>query len=51
MAITFDGASKRIILDSANVSADDIWSRWVDWQQSNLQWPMAMRSLGRFVRW
>lgn len=46
MAITFDGANKRIILDSADVTADEIWSRWVDWHSANLQWPLAMRSLG-----
>lgn len=31
MAITFDPASKRIILDSAAVTAAEVWSRWVDW--------------------
>jgi hypothetical protein len=32
MAITFDGASKRIVLDGGlTVSIRDIYSRWVDW--------------------
>lgn len=46
MAITFDGATKRIILDSASVSAATIWSRWVDWHASNTEWPMAFRQVG-----
>lgn len=31
MAITFDPANKLIILDSGNVTASEIWSRWIDW--------------------
>lgn len=31
MAITFDPANKRIILDSASVTAEEIYSRWIDW--------------------
>ena len=31
MAITFDPIAKRIILDSASVTAEQIWSRWCDW--------------------
>ena len=31
MAIQFDTANKIILLDSLNVSASFIWSRWVDW--------------------
>lgn len=31
MAITFDPAAKRIILDSASVTAEYIFSRWEDW--------------------
>lgn len=46
MAITFDGANRRIVLDSADVSIEEIWSRWVDWSTVNSQWPIAMRSLG-----
>lgn len=46
MPITFDGASKRIILDSASVTAAEIWSRWVDWAASNPQWLPAFRQAG-----
>lgn len=46
MAITFDGSSKRIILDSASVTATEIWSRWADWHASNSQWPLAFRQVG-----
>lgn len=49
MAITFDGASKRIILDSASLSASDIWSEWVDWLDAdtdNGKWPVAMKQVG-----
>ena len=46
MAITFDGANKRIILDSASVSAATIWSRWADWHASNTEWPLAFRQVG-----
>lgn len=31
MAITFDPIAKRIVLDSASVTAEQIWSRWCDW--------------------
>jgi hypothetical protein len=31
MAITFDAAAKRIILDSTAVSAAEIWIDWIDW--------------------
>lgn len=46
MAITFDGATRRIILDSAATTAAEIWSRWCDWHASNPQWPMALRQVG-----
>lgn len=48
MPITFDGASRRVILDSSAVSAEEIWSRWVDWFQSadNSKWLPAMRNVG-----
>jgi hypothetical protein len=46
VAITIDGASKRIILDSASVTAAQIWSAWVDWHASNPQWLMAFRQAG-----
>jgi hypothetical protein len=46
MAIAFDGATKRITLDSASVTAAEIWSRWADWHASNQQWPLAFRQVG-----
>ena len=41
-----DGASRRIVLDSANVSASQIWSAWVDWREHNQQWHLAFRQAG-----
>ena len=46
MAITLNGSTKRIILDSASVSAAQIWSAWVDWHESNQQWPLAFQLVG-----
>jgi hypothetical protein len=46
MAITIDGATKRIILDSASVTAAEIWSRWVDWHADNTKWPLAFSLVG-----
>lgn len=46
MAITLDGATKRIILDSASASAAEIWSRWVDWHPDNPKWPLAFQLVG-----
>lgn len=48
MAITFDGATRRITLDSTSVSAAEVWSRWCDWWQTvdNSKWPLAMRQVG-----
>ena len=46
MAIVFDGPNKRIVLDSADVSAAEVWSRWVDWQALNPQWPLAFSLVG-----
>ena len=46
MAITLDGATKRIILDSASVSAAQIWSAWVDWHETHQQWPLAFQLVG-----
>ena len=46
MTITLDGATKRIILDSASVSAAQIWSAWVDWHEANQQWPLAFQLVG-----
>jgi hypothetical protein len=46
MAISIDGATKRIILDSASVTAAEIWSRWVDWHGANTEWPLAFNLVG-----
>lgn len=46
MTITLNGAAKRIILDSASVSAAQIWSAWVDWHEANQQWPLAFQLVG-----
>ena len=48
MAIQFDPASKRIILDSASVTATEIYSRWVDWAalSDNAKWGLVVRSVG-----
>lgn len=48
MAITFDAANKRIILDSVSVTASEIWSRWVDWivTSDNSKYLPAMTQVG-----
>lgn len=48
MAIVFDASAKRIILDSANVSATEIYSRWVDWAAAsdNAKYGMVIRQVG-----
>ena len=46
MAIALNGSTKRIILDSASVSAAQIWSAWVDWHEANQQWPLAFQLVG-----
>lgn len=46
MAISFDGATRRIVLDQTEHSAEEIWSRWVDWHASNPQWPVALSQVG-----
>jgi hypothetical protein len=46
VAITFDGPTSRIILDSASTSAAEIWSRWVDWYASNSNWLPAFQQVG-----
>lgn len=48
MAITFDAATKRIILDSAAVTATEIYSRWVDWAalSDNMKYGMVIRQVG-----
>lgn len=49
MATTFDGATKRIILDSTSVTASELWSDWVRWLDSdtdNSKWDYAFRQVG-----
>ena len=47
--MTFDGLNKRIILDSASVTASEIWSRYMDWlgaDSNNAKWGLAMTQIG-----
>lgn len=48
MPITFDAANKRIILDSASVTATELYSRWVDWAATsdNIKYGMVFRQVG-----
>lgn len=48
MAITFDAINKRIVLDSASVTATEIYSRWVDWSATddNIKYGMVIRQVG-----
>ena len=48
MAITFDPINKRIILDSAYVSAAQLYSRWKEWAKTgdNLKYDQAFYALG-----
>jgi len=48
MAITFDPAARRIVLDSVAVTAAEIWSRWVEWVATadNSKHPAALRQVG-----
>ena len=48
MAITFDPSSRRIVLDSASVTASELWSRWSDWVASsdNAKYLPAFRQAG-----
>lgn len=48
MAITFDAAAKRIVLDSAAVTAEQIWSAWEDWAvlSDNLKYGPVMTHVG-----
>ena len=48
MAIVFDPAQKRIVLDSASVSAAEIFSRWEDWIAAgdNAKYLPAFRQVG-----
>jgi hypothetical protein len=48
VAITFDAATKRIILDSAFADVKDIYSRWKEWVQlsDNAKYLPAFRAIG-----
>jgi hypothetical protein len=48
MAITFDASTKRIILDSASVTATEIYSRWCDWAAlgDNAKYGVVIRQVG-----
>jgi hypothetical protein len=48
VAITFDPATKRIILDSAYVNVKDMYSRWKEWVQlsDNAKYLPAFRAIG-----
>ena len=48
MAIAFDPASKRIVLDSASVTATELFSRWEDWAvlSDNAKYGMVFRQVG-----
>lgn len=48
MPIAFDAATKRIILDSASVTASEIFSRWEDWMllSDNSKYLPAFRHAG-----
>lgn len=46
--IVFDANTSRIILDSASVSATELYSRWVDWASlsDNMKYGMVIRQVG-----
>ena len=46
MAVTLDGAARRIVLDSTSVTAAEVWSAWVRWHDDNREWPLAFRQVG-----
>ena len=48
MPIAFDPAAKRIVLDSASVTASELWSRWSDWValSDNAKYLPAFRQAG-----
>ena len=48
MAITFDPTARRIVLDSASVTAATLWSRWSDWVATgdNAKYLPAFRQAG-----
>lgn len=46
--VSFDGVNRLIILSVAQISAGEIWSRWVDWVATgdNARFLPAMRNVG-----
>lgn len=48
MEITIDAANKRLILDSASVTAKDIFRAWADWMllSDNMKYPPAFSATG-----
>ena len=48
MPIAFDPAARRIVLDSASVTASELWSRWSDWValSDNSKYLPAFRQAG-----
>ena len=48
MPIQFDPVNKRIILDSSSVTAEEIYSRWVDWATTsdNLKYGEVIAHVG-----
>lgn len=48
MAITFDPINQRVILDTNEIAATEIYSRWVDWSANsdNLKYGMLIRQVG-----
>lgn len=48
MALTFDSATRRIVLDSASTSAQAIYAAWADWValSDNAKYLPAFRTLG-----
>lgn len=48
MPTTFDPTARRIILDTASISAEQIWTDWVDWAalSDNSKWPPAFLQIG-----
>ena len=48
MPTQFDPDARRIILDTAAITAERIWSDWVDWSAlaDNSKWPAAVSQVG-----
>jgi hypothetical protein len=48
VATTFDPSTRRIILDTAAISAEQIWTDWVNWSAigDNSKWPAAALQIG-----